>query len=385
MFVASVMNSVFAVTVALWFSRLFHKNFMRGGRSKIGTILRLVFIVMWGSLLLGVGLLLSIPWYIVPQLEIALHGSQLSNLLFFIIYPFSAGTALSNLVYPNAVSSAVLVASGAMIGYFVVAGAAAKWSIETVKHMSKEAGVKMARVQTQDFSIKTRSPVLGYVIKDLRTSTRNPSTAFFFALPVLETLIVSLLIASFQVLRVSAILVATVTGGILALLMPLALLNAEGRGLEYAKTLPVNTNRIVTSKALVSTATYVPVPLTLLGISFLKQLTSPTAIMIPFLTILAIASASVFEIKLFLNSAAKGRIAAVILDAEKLVAGVMIALAPEIAYAATYLISNSHVSAILTMGGTAVVELALTLHVLNSSQKHMLSSDARKCEDVRTG
>jgi hypothetical protein len=103
------------------------------------------------------------------------------------------------------------------------------------------------------------------------------------------------------------------------------------------------------------------------------------------LTILAIASASVFEIKLFLNSAAKGRIAAVIHDAEKLVAGVMIALAPEIAYAATYLISNSHVSAILTMGGTAVVELALTLHVLNSSQKHMLSSDARKCEDVRTG
>jgi predicted permease len=225
----------------------------------------------------------------------------------------------------------------------------------------------MARVQTQDFSIKTRSPVLGYVIKDLRTSTRNPSTAFFFALPVLETLIVSLLIASFQVLRVSAILVATVTGGILALLMPLALLTAEGRGLEYAKTLPVNANRIVTSKALVSTATYVPVPLTLLGLSFMKQLTSPIAIVIPFLAILAIASASVFEVKLFLNSAAKGRISAVIRDVEKLVAGVMIALAPEIAYVVSYLISYNHVSAILAMGGTAVAELALALYMLKDS------------------
>jgi predicted permease len=367
MFVASVMNSVFAVTVALWFSRLFHKNFMRGGRSKIGTILRLVFIIMWGSLLLGVGLLLSIPWYIVPQLEMALQGTQLSNLLFFIIYPFSAGTTLANLVYPNAGSSTVFVASGAMIGYFVVAGAAAKWSIETVKHMSKEAGIRIARVQTQDFSIKTRSPVLGYVIKDLRTSSRNPSTAFFFALPVLETLIVSLLITNFQVLKVSAILVATVTGGILSLLMPLALLNAEGKGLEYAKTLPVNTNRIVTSKALVSTAAYVPVPLTLLAISFLKPLTSPIAIMIPFLTMLAIASASVFEIKLFLNSAAKGRIAAVILDVEKLVAGVMIALAPEIAYVISYLILYNHVAAILTMSGTAIAELALALYVLKGS------------------
>jgi predicted permease len=367
MFLASIMNAVFAVTVALWFSRLFHRNLMRGGRSKSGTVLRLVFIVMWGSLLLGVGLLLSVPWYIVPQLEMALHSSQLSNLFFFIIYPFSAGTALANLVYSNVGSSAVLVASVAMICYFLLAGAAVKWNVETVKHMSKEAGVKIARVQTQDFSVKMRSPTLGYVIKDLRISSRNPATAFFFALPVLETLIVSLLITNFQVLKVSAILVATVTGGILALLMPLALLTAEGKGLEYAKTLPVNANRIVTSKALVSTAAYVPVPLTLLGISFMKQLTSPIAIVIPFLTILAIASASVFEIKLFLNSAAKGRIAAVIHDAEKLVAGVMIALAPEIAYAVSYLISYNHVAAILTMSGTAIVELLLALYVLNSS------------------
>ncbi len=367
MFVASTMNAVFAVTVALWFSRLFHRNLMRGGRSKSGTILRLAFIVMWGSLLLGVGLLLSVPWYIVPQLEMALHSTQLSNLLFFIVYPFSAGTALANLVYSGAGSSAALVASGAMIAYFVLAGAAIKWNVETVKHMSKEAGVKIARVQTQDFSVKTRSPILGYVIKDLRISSRNPATAFFFALPVLETLIVSLLITNFQMLKVSAVLVATVTGGILALLMPLALLTAEGKGLEYAKTLPVNANRIVASKALVSTAAYVPVPLTLLGISFMKQLTSPIAIMIPFLMTLAIASASVFEIKLFLHSAAEGKIAAVIRDAEKLVAGVIIALAPEIAYAVSYLISYNHVAAILTMGGTALIELALALYVLRDS------------------
>jgi predicted permease len=254
-----------------------------------------------------------------------------------------------------------------MIGYFMIAGAAAKWSVETVKHMSKEAGVKTARVQTQDFSIKTRSPILGYVMKDLRISSRNPATAFFFALPVLETLIVSLLITNFQVLKVSAILVATVTGGILALLMPLALLTAEGKGLEYAKTLPMNPNRIVTSKALVSTAAYVPVPLTLLGITFMKQLTSPIAIMIPFLTILAIASASVFEIKLFLHSAAEGKIAAVIRDAEKLVVGVMIVLAPEVAYAVSYLTSYDHIYAILAMGGTAVAELALALHALKRS------------------
>lgn len=368
MFVASVMNAVFAVTVALWFSRVFYRSLMRGGRSRKGTVLRLVFVVMWGSLLLGVGLLLSIPWYIVPRLEMAfLDLGQLSSLFFFVVYPFSAGISVANLVNPGAASLAVLTASVAMIGYVVLAGVAGKWIMATVKQVSQGAGIKIARVAARDFSVKSRGPVVGYIVKDLRISSRNPATAFFFALPVLETLIVSLLIANLQVLRVSAILVATSTGGIFALLMPLALLNAEGAGLEYTKTLPVSANRIIVSKALVSTATYVPVPLTVLALSFMKQLTSPLAVLLPFFTMLAIASASIFEIKLFLCSAAKGRIAAVIRDAEKLAAGVLITLIPVVAYAASYFVSFDHVTAVLAMGGAAVFELVVASYVLKRS------------------
>jgi predicted permease len=168
-------------------------------------------------------------------------------------------------------------------------------------------------------------------------------------------------------LRVSAILVATSTGGIFALLMPLVLLNAEGTGLEYTKTLPVSAKMIVISKALVSTAAYVPVPLTVLGMSFMKQLTSPLAILLPFFTMLAIASASIFEIKLFLCSAAKGRIGAVIRDVEKLAVGVLIALIPEVTYAAFYFLSFNHLTAVLAMGGAAVVEVAFAFCVLKRS------------------
>ena len=368
MFVASVMNAVFAVTVALWFSRLFYRNLTRGGRSKSGTVLRLVFIIMWGSLLLGVGLLLSIPWYIVPRLEAALLSfSQLSSLFLIIIYPFSAGIAIANIVYPTAEFSAVLIASVAMIGYVMLSGVAGKWCLETVKRVSQGAGIKASRVANQDFSIRTRSPFFGYVMKDLKISSRNPATAFFFALPVLETLIVSLLTTNYQMLRVSAVLVATTTGGVFSLLMPLALLNAEGPGLEYTKTLPVNAKRIMTSKTLISTATYIPVPLTMLAMSSTKQMTSPLAILIPFLTILAIASASLFEIKLFLGSAANGKIAAVARDAGKFAVGVMTALIPQIVYAALYLISFDHVTAILGVSGAAITELAIALYLLKHS------------------
>lgn len=368
MFVASIMNAVFAVTVALWFSRLFYRNLTSGGRSKSGIVLRLVFILMWGSLLLGVGLLLSIPWYIVPQLEAALlEFNQLSSLLLFIVYPFSASIAIANLAYPIAAFSTVLIASIALIGYVMLAGVAGKWSLETVKHLSQGAGTKRSRVANQNFSIRTRGPVFGYIMKDLRISSRNPATAFFFALPVLEALVVSLLTTNYQILRVSAVLVATTTAGVFALLMPLVLLNAEGKGLDYTRTLPVNANRIVTSKTLISTATYVPVPLTVLAMSFMKQMTSPLATLIPFLTILAIASATIFEIKLFLGSAVNGKITTVARDAGKLVAGIIAASIPHIVYAASYFISFDHATAILAMGGAAVFELIVALHVLKHS------------------
>jgi hypothetical protein len=202
----------------------------------------------------------------------------------------------------------------------------------------------------------------------LKTSSRNPATAFFFALPVLETVIVSFTIANFEVLHASTLLVSTFMGGIFVLLMPLALLNAEGTGLEYTKTLPLNINRIITSKTLISTLTYVPVPLVLLVMAFLKPLTSPLIMLIPFFVLLAIASASIFEIQLFLSSVTKGKISALIHDLKKLVVGVTALITPLAAYAVCYIISFSHVFAVLTMGGASASELALAVYLLRRNK-----------------
>ncbi len=184
MIAASIMNAVLAVAIALWFSRIFYKNLLSERRSKSNTVLRLVFILMWGSLLIGVGFLFSVPWYIVPLLEKTLLSfNQTSSLLLCLLYPFSAGIAIANLVNPIATFSTMLTASVAMAGYIVLAGIAGKWTLGTAKHISQGRGVKTARAATRDFSIKTRDPLLGYIVKDLRISSRNPATAFFFALP----------------------------------------------------------------------------------------------------------------------------------------------------------------------------------------------------------
>lgn len=369
MFAVSVVNSVLAVAVSLWFSRMFTQNLSRGGRSRGTTILRLLFILLWGSLLMGVSLLISLPWYIVPSLELTLLSSnQLSTVLFCFLHPFSAGVTIANISQPVTAGSTSLIAAVSMAGYVVVAGFAGKWILTTVKRISYGTDVKCSAVTTKDFSIKSHKPLFGYVLKDLKIASRNPATAFFFALPVLETVVVSFMIANFEVLRASTLLVSTFMGGLFVLLMPLALLSAEGTGLEYTKTLPLNVNRIITSKTLISTLTYVPVPLVFLVMAFLKPISSPLTLLIPFCVILAVASASIFEIQLFLSCVTTGKIAAILHDLKKLVVGVTTLTIPLAAYAIVYLVSASHLFAVLALGGASASELALALHLLKRNK-----------------
>jgi len=365
MFGASLMNSIFAVAVALWFSRVFHKNYLRGGRSKLTTVFRGFFVLVWGCLLLGVGLLLSMPYYVLPVLDKALLSvNTLSGILLSFVYPFSAGLTIAKLSSSSVPIITVFVASVAMAVYALTAWFSAKWSLDTVKRISQGAGVGITRLRAMDFQIKARGPLRGYVIKDLRVTSRNPATAFFFALPVLETVIVAFLATNYELLSASTVIVATSMGAIFTLLVPLALVGSEGKGLEYTKTLPLTPQKMVSSKALITMATYIPVPFALLCIASLKPLTSWFTILIPFFMMIPIVSASIFEIMLFLRSVAKSKIAGIVNDAEKIFVGLLTILVPEAAYVVVYLFSFNHAFAILTMGGVTLAELWIALYAL---------------------
>ncbi len=370
MLVASIVNSILAVATSLWFSRVFTRNLSHGGRSKISTVFRLFFILMWGSLLLGVSFLISLPWYIVPSLEsILISSTQLPNIFLSFVHPFSAGITIANINHHPTAGSTGLVATISMIAYIILAGFAGKWVLKTVKQISHGTDIKQLRSTTKDFSMKIRKPLISFILKDLKISSRNPATAFFFALPVLETAMVAFLSLNLEVLRASTLLVSTFMGGIFVLLMPLALLNSEGSGLEYTKTLPLDVNKIILSKTLISILTYFPVPIVLCIMALLKPLTSPIVLLVPFFVVLVIASASIFEIQLFLRTVTKGKISALIHDLKKLVVGVTTLFIPIFIYSITYLVTLSHVIAISSMGGISVSILAIAIYQLRPKKK----------------
>jgi predicted permease len=358
MFSSSLINSILAVAVALWFSRVFSKNLSIGGRSKIKTILRIIFVLTWGSLLLGVGLLISLPWYIVSSLEFFLQTSnQFVYVILNFFHPLSIGLTITNL---NNSSIPIIKQTISLIShlvYFVLSLYAIKWILKTVKGISQGIGTKMKRVKVNDVSLRTKSPLFAYIIKDLKISSRNPSTALFLALPILETVIISTLIANFEVLRASTVLVSTLMGGIFILLIPLALLNSEGKGLEYTKTLPIKTKRIIISKSLVTTLAYIPVPIIILITSITKSTSSWLILLIPFIILSTIIASSIFEIYIFFNTVKKGGITSILNDLKKITIGFLTLIIPLFIYSISFLISFNHVFSIVAMFSASIFEL----------------------------
>lgn len=335
----------------------------------MNAMLRLIFISLWGLLIVGVGFLFSVPWYVLPNLEEILLGASQLSMLLSLLYNFSTGVVVANLAHVGLAVSTSLFASVALVGYALLSLLVGRWALLTVRDISRGIALRIRRIRAVDFSVKIRGPLVGYILKDLRVASKNPATALFFILPVLEAVIVTLLISNLGLLRISMVLDATSMGAIFALFLPLALLSAEGKGLEYTKTLPVSSRRIIFSKALLSTLTYVPVPFALVILSFFKPLTSYYAILIPFLIIIAVASASIFEIKLFLGAAAKGKIAAIAKDIEKLIAGVIIVTIPQLIYSAVILLLHDQGLAILAMAASAFAEMGFSFQSLRGLHK----------------
>jgi predicted permease len=361
---ASTVNMALAAMLSLWFSKVFYGSLARGGRSRRGTLLRVVFLGLWGLLIVSLGFMFSATSYLMPYLNEALLGGRALTSVLSAVYPFSLSIVIAEASgYVVSVLSAT-VATVASVFYAGLALYLLSWGTRTITKMSVGAGSARPAVEVKDLSLKVRSPLLGYVWKDLRTSSRNPATAFLYALPVFETVVVLISTLSLHVLRASVIMVAAAMGGVFTLFIPLGLLNAEGFGITYTRGLPVRVWTIVSAKAVIAVLAFVPVPLVLTVLALIKPLTSAMTIMLPLELVASSAAGSLVEVWLFLGVSSQTRTSAVLHDLVRLLAGVSLMLMPELAYLGVYVASYDHALSVLAGGLTAIVELFAVVFLL---------------------
>ncbi|HVP24292.1 MAG TPA: hypothetical protein VMS77_10325 [Conexivisphaerales archaeon] len=364
MTVASTVNMALAVTLSLWFSKVFYGSLARGGRSRRGTLLRIAFLGLWGLLIVSLGFMFSATSYLIPYLNEALLGASPFASLISAVYPLCLSIAVAAASGYEVSASSALIAAVASSLYMGLALYLLRWGSRTIREMSVGASLSRQASKVADLSIKVRSPLMGYVWKDLRASSRNPATAFFYALPVFETVVVLISTLSLPVLRASVIMVATAMGGAFALFLPLGLLNAEGSGLTYTRTLPVRVWTIVSAKAVISSLAFGPVPLALLVLALTKPITSGLTLVLPVELMASVMAGSLVEVWLFLGVASQTRTSAVLHDMVRLLAGVSLMLLPELVYLGSYILSHDHLLSVILAGAMAAAELGSVVFFL---------------------
>jgi len=311
-------------------------------------------------LIVGLGFMFSATNYLMPYLgEALLTGGRAFAIS--AVYPFSLSIAVAAAAGVAVRGLPASIAGVASVCYAGIALFLLRWGTRAIREMSIDAGISRPAKAVEDLSVKVRSPLLGYVWKDLRASTRNPATAFFYALPSFETVVVLISTLSLPVLRAAVIMVAAAMGGAFTLFIPLGLLNAEGVGISYTRSLPVKVWTMVSAKGIIAVLAFLPVPLALVALALIKPVTSSLVLLLPLELVASAAAGSLVEVWLFLGVSSQTRTSAVLHDMVRLLAGVALMMLPELAYLGAYFASYDHALSVLAGGATAAIELSVVV------------------------
>lgn len=383
MFLAAGANSIFGITISLSLARAFQKNITRGGKGKGAATLRFVFLISWGLAAASIGFIFSLISSSFPALESAVTGQLATTavpILFALVHPFAAGIAVATLVYPSlgsvseSMGFATPISLVALGGYVVLAYYAGRKALDITVNVSRGEVAPVIRQRATDFLLRLRRPIPAFMIKDTRVASKNPSTAFIFAMPVFEMIIIGLSLAQAAALRSVVVLSTLAIVCFLTLVTGTVLLNTEGTGLDYTFSLPINAREVIMAKSALATLVYLPVPF---AVAVLLALEKPSLLFltaVPVVEIMAISAATSVELAFFIGSYKRreGRQTSrgirtrglnlmsggdlIRLAAAFIAAGSMV-LAPFAAYAGTYLLDQSHFLSIVWTTLVALAEL----------------------------
>ena len=358
MLLAGAMNSVLAVGVSLWLSNVFYRSISGSKQGKRGGASRLVLLLAWGVVVLGIGVLFAAAGYLIPLVQNVLASPDaLTASVLSLVYPFSLGISVGGVAHGLALSGVEKLALGATAVYLLIAVVATRWSTTSVTSFSESASIGGGTGRARDTAIPLRRPVTAYAMKDLRAASANLPSAFLFALPAFETLVVLLTRAFLPTLGAATLLVAMTLGGMVALILPLVLVSSEGSGFDFAKTMPLKMGTIVFSKALISTAVFLPAVAVVFVEGLAKPFTSPFTISIPVASVLAVGAASLLEIRLFLGFAPSGRATFALQEFARMAAGAGVVVLPPAIYATAYILTLNHALAAAALICAALAEL----------------------------
>ncbi|MEM3715377.1 MAG: hypothetical protein QW128_01710 [Thermoprotei archaeon] len=352
----SLLNIGFAVSVALFLSKLFYK-FIYGGS---GGFIRFIYTLTWGF---GVSIMYFLPGILnnfIPYIENAMFTihSNISPIL--LLYPFPLVLSIvnfSNIPLPIFLTG---------ISYFFIVVWSIKSSASFVQNVVFGYKVNLQRFKG-NINIKIRKVISAIIIKDIRLASRMPNLAFALALPVLEVIFIitgfSFQVPNFTSIMDYRVFTGMFVGGFLSILVSVLFLSSDLSSIIFISTLPLRTRTVIIAKSFISIITYLPVFTVFL--IFSKSFTLYLFILISIIPVLA---GSLLSPTIYLLLVSKGRLTAPNIFSSPLHAliplavGVITITLPTSVYMFFSSISLSH--ALIGMSIISLAEIIISIKLL---------------------
>ena len=252
----SLINVFFAFSVLIIVAERIGRVFkVQEINSKRATLIRLFTMVTYFILVFTMSLFLNLAITLVTDLFITvstIENLQNLNLIFSLIpFPFSPSYILAMCLDPGRFSALQWMLS--IIGLLLYGGltwlvyrkAVKSMRTVTVSSSLEIKSGKESEIERQDIVIKTRSPIIAYIRKDLSTATKDIQMLMFILMPIiLPTIIVITMMGSignnigYEFLILWTIV--TVYFPVIALMLIAGFLNVEDSGASILASLPLN-------------------------------------------------------------------------------------------------------------------------------------------------
>ncbi|MGQ9479705.1 MAG: hypothetical protein ACUVQ0_06835 [Thermoproteota archaeon] len=371
-----IVTEIFALTLAVSLAFFFYSKVIRGGgKSKRGTLMRMVYMLVW---IVPTFLLYSIT-SIAPQIvNLTKALTQSASYVLALLYPFSLSFLISFATFLKARDPTFLILSlGSSLVYFLLAAYLLKWLVKRIVKIGAGGVIKVFREEVEDTFIVPRSPWLGILKKDLMIASRSPSYFSILAMPIIQAVILGfsteLFYTSSNVSVGFSLLVflpLLMMASVMVSFLPPTLLTIESTAYSYMWSLPLKKRSLFLAKTILSLSSYLVSLVILLTIMLL---TTPNFasifILIGGIYTFSMLSSIIFEtmliVRMFGRALPSGslysKLSSYILP---VIISIIISIIPAVAYFMVMVITLSEIPSMVSFAVVSILEFVVALTVL---------------------
>jgi hypothetical protein len=303
-----LITAALATTAMLLLALFFYSRIQAVGGSRVRSVIRLVFIILWAIAIMGFSFSLQLMPILFGAIEALAYVLQPIWHLLALLFPFALGTLVVQ-GSPIPGSPVLWYVPLAVLAYACVGWLGVRWSANFLISVGLGGVVQAGPNVVRPVTVKLSRVGVALIRKDVRVALRTPGQAVGFFMPVLMMLPVLLnFLQDAGALRVLDVLVLVTTPTMILSPFAIFFLGFETRGMAYTMTLPLRAETILRAKTRLITCMSVSIPLLMVAVSFLRPLTTPVSVAIAASQCAVVYTSSFISLALFTRVMGGGRL-----------------------------------------------------------------------------